>query len=128
MSSVRTLLRGLLTAFVIAACAAQPIAFDACRAACDSARTAQTAVAPSCHHAASTGALIGQPARSCSQDHAVVPADPGAGGPAHAFTWSFPATSPSRDGGVVPRVAVVDPSSGPPSIPIAIASNTPLRV
>jgi len=128
MSFVRALLRGLLTSFAVAACAAQPLALDACRAACDTARTAQTAVAPPCHHAAAAGAQIGQPSRPCGQDHAVVPADHGAGGPAHAFASAAPATSPSRCGAVVPRVAVVDSSWGPPSIPIAITSNTPLRL
>jgi hypothetical protein len=128
MFLVRTLLRGLLTAFVAAACAAQPLAFDVCRAACDTARSARIAAAPPCHHASSGGSQISQPARSCSQDHAVVPADPGATGPAPAFAWSAPAASLSLFAAVAPRVALVDSSSGPPLSPLAIASNTPLRL
>jgi len=128
MFLVRALLRGLLTAFVVAACVAQPLAFDVCRAACDAARTSRIAAAPPCHHASSGGAQIGQPARSCSQDHAVVPADPGATGPAPAFAWSAPAASPSLFVAVAPRVALVDSSSGPPSNSLSLESNTPLRM
>jgi hypothetical protein len=127
MSFVRICLRWLLTAFVVAACAAQPIALDACRAACDSART-RVATAPPCHHAASSGPQMGQPARSCSQEHAVVPADPGVGGPAQSVAFVSLAPTPSPFGTLAPRPGLVVPWSRPPAIPISSESNTPLRV
>ena len=126
MSFVRTFLRWLLAAFVVVACAAQPIALDACRAACDTARTARIAAAPPCHHGAGAS-QIGQPVRPCSQDHAVVPADPGVGGPTSSLAFASPGPRSALFGAVTPRAAVVEASSGPPSIPIAITSNTPLR-
>jgi len=125
MSFVRTLLRWLLTASLAAACAAQPIALDACRAACDSARSARAAAAPPCHHAGA-GSQVGQPSPSCAQEHAVVPADPGVGmqPPSVASIDSHPALFSDA----VLRPAVADSSAGPPPIPISLESNTPLRV
>jgi hypothetical protein len=124
MTFVRTLLRWLLTASLAAACAAQPIALDACRAACDSARSAQVAAVPPCHHAA--GWQIGQPTPPCSQDHAVVPADPGVSVHPHGVTSVCSRASLFDD--VAPRVTLADSSAGPPSIRISVESNTPLRV
>jgi hypothetical protein len=124
MSFVRTLLRWLLTASLAAACAAQPVALDACRAACDSARAAQVAAVPPCHHAA--GSQISQPTTPCSRDHALVPADPGISGHPHGV--ASVCSRPSRFDDVAPRVTVADSSAGPPSIPDSIESNTPLRV
>ena len=127
MSVVRMLLRWLFVTVVAAACVAQPVALDACRAACDTARSARLAATPPCHHA-TAGSQVGQPSRPCGQDHAVVPADPGVGAPAHslAFTSHGPNTSLFR--AIAPRAARVDSSAGPPLISISIASNTPLRV
>jgi hypothetical protein len=124
MSFVRTLLRWLLTASLAAACAAQPIALDACRAACDSTRAAQVAAVPPCHHAA--GSRISQPTTPCSQAHAVVPADPGISvyPPGVASACS---RAPLFDD-VAPRLRIADSSAGPPSIPNSVESNTPLRV
>jgi len=124
MSFVRTLLRWLLTASLAAACAAQPIALDACRAACDSARTAQVAAVPPCHHAA--GSQISQPTAPCSQDHAVVPADPGISVHPHGVASACSRASLFDD--VAPRVTVADSSAGPPSVHNSVESNTPLRV
>jgi hypothetical protein len=124
MSLVRTLLRWLVTASLASACAAQPIALDACRAACDSARSAQVAAVPPCHHAA--GAQISQPTTPCSQDHAVVPADPGISVHSHGLASVCSHASLFDD--VAPRVTVADSSAGPPPIPISLESNTPLRV
>jgi hypothetical protein len=124
MSFVRTLLRWLLTASLAAACTAQPIAIDACRAACDTARSAQVAAVPPCHHA--TGSQISQPDRPCSQDHAVVPADPGIS--AHPPGGASVCSRPSLFDDVAPRMIVADSSAGPPSIPNSVESNTPLRV
>jgi len=123
MTFVRTLLRWLLTASIAAACAAQPIALDACRASCDSARLAQVAAAPPCHHAA--GSRISQPTAPCSQDHAVVPADTGV--PAQPLIVAV------RPRGflfetVATHAAIAGSSAGPPSIPISVESTTPLRV
>src|SRR5215471_13164982 len=124
---VRTLLRWLFVAVVAAACVAQPVAVDACRAACDTARSAWLAATPPCHHAAA-GSQVGQPSRSCGQDHAVVPADPGVGAPAHSLASASHGPSTSLFGAVALRVARVDSSTGPPPISISLASHTPLRI
>src|ERR1051325_9041757 len=78
MCFVRNLLRAL-AGVLAAACLVQPIALDACHAACDRAKTAPVAAAPPCHHVAPAGPQIGQNARPCTQDHAVMPVDPGPG-------------------------------------------------
>jgi hypothetical protein len=127
MSFVRNLLRALV-AVVAVACAAQPMALDACHAACDRVKAARAA-APPCHHVAAAGPQIGQNARPCSQDHAVMPGDPG---PRVApKTQTILSTAP----GVVAlfahdlmRVGPVDSSPGPAPILISLSSNTPLRV
>jgi hypothetical protein len=124
MSFVRTLLRWLLTASLAAACAAQPIALDACRAACDSARSARAAAAPACHRAA--GSQVGQPSPSCGQEHAVVPADPGVA--AQPLSVAPIDSPPPLFNDSVLRAAVADSSAGPPPIPISLESNTPMRV
>ena len=124
MSFVRTLLRWLLTASLAAACVAQPIALDACRAACDSARRAQVAAVPPCHHAA--GSQIGQPTAPCSQDHAVVPADPGIS--THPHGVASVSSRASLFDHVAPRLAIAGSSADPPSIPISVELNAPLRV
>src|SRR5262249_31320774 len=103
---------------------AQPIALDACRAACDSSRSAQAATAPPCHRAA--GSQIGQPARPCGQDHAVVPADHGIS--AQPLGVASVCTRALLFDDVAPHVTVADSSAGPPSVPNSIESNTPLRV
>jgi hypothetical protein len=124
MSFVRTLLRWLVTASLAAACVAQPIALDACRAACDSARAAQVAAVPPCHHAA--GSQVGQPSPSCGQQHAVVPADPGVAAQPLSVA-SIDSRPPLFDDSVL-RAPVADSSAGPPPIPVSLESNTPLRV
>ena len=123
MTFVRTLLRWLLMASLAAACAAQPLALDACRAACDSARSAQVAAVPPCHHAAA-GAQIGQPTRPCRQDHAVVPAD--AGVPAQPLTVES-SWYGSAFAAVTPRTPADSPAH-PSPFPIALDSHIPLRV
>jgi hypothetical protein len=127
MSFVRLVLRWLLSVLVGAACAVQPIALDACRAACDSARSARIAAAPPCHHAAA-GSHIGQPGRPCGQDHAVMPADPGVGGPAQSPAFAPPSPLASLFDAVARRAIVSDSSAGPPAAPISLVSNIPLRV
>jgi hypothetical protein len=128
MSFVRQLLRWLLAVLVVTACAAQPIALDACRAACDSARSAQIAAAPPCHHAAAAS-QIGQPARPSGQEHAVVPASPSVGGPAPILEFVSLRPPASLFDRVVPRACgAADSSAGPPPIPISLESTTPLRV
>src|SRR5215813_7067686 len=117
MSVVRTLLRWLIVTFVVAACVAQP----------DAARSARLAAAPPCHHAVA-GAQVGQPSRPCGQDHAVVPADPGVGAPAHSPASQSLGPSPLRFRTIAPRVARVDSSISPPAIFFSITSNTPLRI
>jgi len=124
MSFVRKLLR---VALIILACAAQPIALDACHAACDAARTARIASAPPCHRASVNGPQIGQPPRPCGQDHAVVPADSGAGWPSHPLAFAtIPARAPLFDGVALPTV--VDSSPDPPAADSQPGSNIPLRV
>jgi len=127
MSVVRTLLRWLIVTFAVAACVAQPVAADACGAACDAARSARLAAAPSCHHAVA-GTQVGQPSRPCGQDHAVVPADPGVGSPAHLPASRSLAPRPLLFRAIAPRVARVDSSISPPAIFFSLTSNTPLRV
>jgi len=127
MSVVRTLLRWLIVTFVVAACVAQPVAADACGAACDAARSARLAAAPPCHHAVA-GAQVGQPSRPCGQDHAVVPADPGVGAPAHSPASQSLGPSPLLFRAIAPRVVRVDSSISPPAIFFSLTSSTPLRV
>jgi hypothetical protein len=126
MTFVRTLLRWLLTTSLAAACAAQPLALDACRASCDLARSTRIAAAPPCHHAAA-GSRIGQPVRPCGQDHAVVPADSASSVPAPTVVVAA-STRASIFEVVTPRVRVAESSADPPAIPLSLASSTPLRV
>jgi hypothetical protein len=125
MTFVRLFLRCLLVAFIAGACAAQPIALDACRASCDSARAAQAAGVPPCHRAAA-GTQIGQPVRPCSLDHAVVPARPGVS--VQTTGVASVSSHASLFDHVALRVTAADSSADPPSIPNSVESNTPLRV
>jgi len=126
MSFVRNLLRALVGVLAVA-CAAQPIALDACHAACDQVKAARAA-APPCHHVAPAGPQIGANARPCRQDHAVMPGDPGPG--AQPRTQSIVSLAPAvvSFAHVFRRDAAADSSPGSPPTLIALISNTPLRV
>jgi hypothetical protein len=127
MYFVRTIRRFAL-ACVVAACAAQPIALDACHAACDRARSARIATAPPCHHASAAGPQIGRPDRPCGQEHAVVPADRGVGARTPSIGWVSVSPCAPLFAAVAPRGVIAGSSPSPPTIPLALISNIPLRV
>jgi hypothetical protein len=124
MCFVRNLLRALVCV-VAAACAAQPIALDACHAACERVKTARVAASP-CHHVAPAGPQIGQSARPCGQDHALMPSDGPGAAPKTQMTLSTPPGDITSFAHRPLRGAAVE--SAPPSVLITSISNTPLRV
>jgi hypothetical protein len=118
----------LVAAVLLAACAAQPIALDACGAACERAQNARNAAAPPCHHEAPATGQIGQTARRCGQDHAVTPAASGTGAPDRVQTISAVTPHASAHGLTLRRAPVVFGSQSPPPLLHPLESNTLLRV
>jgi hypothetical protein len=121
-------LQVLVAAVLVAACAAQPIALDACGAACETARSARSAVAPPCHHEATAAGRIGQTARPCGQDHAVAPAAAGTGAPDRVQTIATVTPRASASGLSLPQAPIAFGSQSPPLFFFALESNTLLRV
>jgi hypothetical protein len=116
----------VLVAVAVAACAAQPIALDACSAACERARTVRSAAAPPCHHGATAAGRISQPARACGQDHAVVPAS-GTGAPDHAQTIALENPCAFASGLSLRRAPIPFGSQSPPPIR-SLELHTALRI
>jgi hypothetical protein len=127
MYFVRTL-QFLVAAVLVAACAAQPIALDACGAACERAQNARSAAAPPCHHEAPATGQIGQTTRRCGQDHAVTPAASGTGAPDRVQTIAGVTPRALASGLSLRRAPVVVGSQSPPLFFLALESNTLLRV
>ena len=128
MCFVRNLLR-TLAGVLAAACVVQPIALDACHAVCDAANTARVATAPPCHDVGRPGPQISQNARPCTQDHAVMPVDPGPGSAPKTQTMlsTAPAVVPFAAFPVDDAAAIPSPPGSPPILD-SVSPNTPLRV
>jgi len=126
MDFVPRLLRLLMVGLVVAACAGQPIALDACSAACEAARSA--AVAPPCHHATASAEKISQPDRPCGQDHAVVPAAAATGAPPQAQTAASATVSVSAFGHTLRPAPLTSSSQSPPPVPFSVEASAALRI
>jgi hypothetical protein len=118
-------LQFFVAALLVAACAAQPVAIDACGAACERARIS---AAPPCHHEASATGQIGQAARPCGQDHAIAPAASDTGAPGHVQTLASVTPRAFAFGPSPSAISAASGSHSPPHILFALESNTPLRV
>jgi hypothetical protein len=115
----------VVVALLVAACAAQPVALDACGAACE---RAHIAAAPPCHHEAAAAGQIGHPARPCGQDHAVVPADSGSVTSAQRHLVASMTARMATFRSSPCRASITFGVHSPPLFFIPPESNTPLRV
>jgi hypothetical protein len=121
-------LQWLVAAVLVAACSAQPIALDACGAACERAQHARSAAAPPCHHEAPAAGQIGQTTRRCGQDHAVAPAASDTGAPGHVQTIASVTPRAFASGPSPSAISAASGSHRPPHLLFALESNTPLRI